>query len=985
MVDATAFKTRARTIDHLGREQIADCPTAISELWKNAFDAYARRVELHIIDGEIPTAALVDNGHGMSRDEFEEKWLTVGTESKSTNSVVPEEDRGGIQQRPKQGQKGIGRLSCAALGSLLLIVSKRLNAPFTAALIDWRLFENPFLMLGDIKVPVVDFKQKDELNKLLPEMFDTLMGNVWGNGDDAGRDARLEAAWAGYEALEAEQGQESTKAKIENTVVNTFFDERHFSSWEAWKDQSSSGTALFMAGIHDDLNAQLSAGSNEDLDASEKRARERLFQTLSNFTDPFAVGSDSDDILFQTAVYGWNGSLCRPILDDVREFDLSNLEGLEHIVDGQVDDAGIFTGRVKVFGEWRDDIRIRPPKTHKSRKDTRFGPFSIRMGSYEGNYRSSTHSKEEHSAYEALAEKYSGLMIYRDRLRVMPYGREDNDYFEIEKRRSINAGRYFWSNRRLFGRVAIARENNPNLRDKAGREGLIDNKASKLFRDIVEYILIETARKFFGTDSDDRKDSLEDIQAKKAEEKAQQDKRKWLSSERRRVKSLIKKNVDRLASLQETVEGLAVEAAAGNSINSKSATQELKHVLADHSATLKEYSLSPVPPNLGSIESDYRDYRRIENRIQSLLADLHTTANKALEKFFPKSAAEVLQVELQRNAAHLHARIRKMANEGRKLISTELTSFNALVEEQNKAYHLKTSSIVEDLENGDLELSEALHRLDYEYQKQDLDNIQKLRPYISALQSLKEQIDIEGLAAHSVKEGIELKKEAERLNALAQLGITVEIIGHEIEGLDMTIARGLKALPEEIKGSAPFKDVVFAHQGLSDRWRFLSPLKLSGERTKVRITGEMILAYIRNFFGNNIEKAGIELTATDAFNRFSIYEQPARIYPVFINLVNNSRYWVKSDDRQSMRIILSVKNNSVVVSDTGPGVDEEDYSHLFTLFFTRKERGGRGVGLYLCRTNLQAGGHKIRYETVEEERLLAGANFVIEFKDANYE
>ena len=38
MVDALAFQTRARTIDHLGREQIADVPTAISELWKNAYD-----------------------------------------------------------------------------------------------------------------------------------------------------------------------------------------------------------------------------------------------------------------------------------------------------------------------------------------------------------------------------------------------------------------------------------------------------------------------------------------------------------------------------------------------------------------------------------------------------------------------------------------------------------------------------------------------------------------------------------------------------------------------------------------------------------------------------------------------------------------------------------------------------------------------------------------------------------------------------------
>ena len=32
MIHNISFTTRARTIDHLGREQIADCPTAIFEL-----------------------------------------------------------------------------------------------------------------------------------------------------------------------------------------------------------------------------------------------------------------------------------------------------------------------------------------------------------------------------------------------------------------------------------------------------------------------------------------------------------------------------------------------------------------------------------------------------------------------------------------------------------------------------------------------------------------------------------------------------------------------------------------------------------------------------------------------------------------------------------------------------------------------------------------------------------------------------------------
>jgi hypothetical protein len=39
------FKTRARAVDMLGRQQIAGVPNAISELFKNAHDAYADHVE----------------------------------------------------------------------------------------------------------------------------------------------------------------------------------------------------------------------------------------------------------------------------------------------------------------------------------------------------------------------------------------------------------------------------------------------------------------------------------------------------------------------------------------------------------------------------------------------------------------------------------------------------------------------------------------------------------------------------------------------------------------------------------------------------------------------------------------------------------------------------------------------------------------------------------------------------------------------------
>lgn len=84
-------------------------------------------------------------------------------------------------------------MSSVALGPLLLIVSKRRDAPFVVGLIDWRLFENPFLYLEDIEVPVVEVEAKEELFGILPELFDRLMDNLQGTGEDSARDQRLSA------------------------------------------------------------------------------------------------------------------------------------------------------------------------------------------------------------------------------------------------------------------------------------------------------------------------------------------------------------------------------------------------------------------------------------------------------------------------------------------------------------------------------------------------------------------------------------------------------------------------------------------------------------------------------------------------------------------------------------------------------------------------------------------------------------------------
>ncbi|ENA1728320.1 ATP-binding protein [Yersinia ruckeri] len=995
MSDSIAFQTRARTIDHLGREQIADCPTAISELWKNAYDAYARNVALHIFDGETPVAALVDDGHGMSRLDFEEKWLIVGTESKALRDKTEEDDRDGLPIRSRQGQKGIGRLSSAALGKLLLLVSKKKNNIFFATLIDWRLFENPLLMLNDIKLPITEFNHKHELIEQIPHLFDTLMGNIWGDGKDKERDSRLSKAWSSYSLQEVEYQEEkkkidpdheyepTTQEKIEATILSSTFEERHFSSWSVWNGKSSKGTAMFMVGLHDDLVFQLSKTSLDDAHGPENQAKLGFLQTLSSFTDPFAKNNEELVIDFSNSVIAWNGMIPRPIIDSVRSFDIKNLEELEHILDGYVSENGVFSGRIKAFGQWYEDVEIKPVGLYKTRSDSRFGPFYIRCGSYEYEPNKSTLSPDLLNFFKNMSERYGGFMVYRDGLRVMPYGREDNDYFEIEKRRTKNAGRYFWSNRRTFGRVAITRNENPNLRDKAGREGLIDNKALKIFRELVQNILVTAAYRFFGSNSDIRKESLQDIYTDKIREKAENDKKKVLSQQRRRIRSSIKENTPKLLEHIDKLNNLYSMIESRISINSIDEAKKLKEDIDELMECTKQFSLTPVPTYLGSLEDEYRSYRKQELMARTLENTINFSVNKALTDLIEKSDYEIASEIYRSKFSKINASISNYYKQGAQLLSEQLEEFNRLVKECREQYKVTMFDTLEDLRIERVTLDVVLKRLDDEHVRIDIENKQKLSPYIKALSQISEQIDIEGLAIHSMNESIKSRQEVDRLHALAQLGITVEIIGHEIEGLDMDMTRGLKTIAngslDSVQKTA-YNDILHAQQALSDKWRFLSPLKLSGERIVKNITGSDIYEYLNIYFKNILANKKISLLATKSFLNFSVFEQPARIYPVFVNMVNNSQYWVQRSEGNESEIILEYNSNGVTIADTGPGVDIDDLEYLFTLFFTRKERGGRGIGLYLCKQNLKAGGHSIRYETIEDKKILSGANFVINFK-----
>ncbi|MCZ3153224.1 ATP-binding protein [Acinetobacter baumannii] len=394
------FRARARTIEHLGKGQIADSPTAVSELWKNAYDAYARDVALYTIDSEYPCGALIDNGCGMSPEQIVDNWLIVGTESKSKKKVLPEEDRFGINIRQTQGEKGIGRLSAAFLANVTFLVTKKLNGSFTSLLVDWRLFENPYLAFEDISIPYLEFDSIDEVQIAFNLLKEELIQNVQFEKIEANEKIIRKRAWDRFSEDELENNSSepiiTTQNQILNFCLNAVLDEKAINPWKeildkvVEKDGGQHGTALFILDLRRDLRLLTNQGDlardNQELENISKE----LVDTLRAFTNPYIEKDES----FSYRIFRVRPNKPdKPILEENDVFKNTDFEILEHTVVGIFNEKGWFKGRVKAFGEDKGEINI-PPNISINPKSG-VGSFKFHVGTYESTkYMSSLEDDE---------------------------------------------------------------------------------------------------------------------------------------------------------------------------------------------------------------------------------------------------------------------------------------------------------------------------------------------------------------------------------------------------------------------------------------------------------------------------------------------------------------------------------------------------------------------------------------------------------------
>lgn len=132
------------------------------------------------------------------------------------------------------------------------------------------------------------------------------------------------------------------------------------------------------------------------------------------------------------------------------------------------------------------DLDIRDPEYFEENKEIRVPKcgrldFEYYVWDLDSKTLSETITRK---TYNEFIKPHTGLRVYRDGFRVWPYGEPGNDWLNMDSRRVNNPKKVF-SNNQIIGMVEITVEQNPKLKDKTDREGLILNNEYNDFTNIV--------------------------------------------------------------------------------------------------------------------------------------------------------------------------------------------------------------------------------------------------------------------------------------------------------------------------------------------------------------------------------------------------------------------------------------------------------------------------------------------------------------------
>ncbi len=963
------FKTRARALDLLGRQQIAGIPTAINELIKNAHDAYADHFDIDFLR-KNNMLILRDDGIGMSKKDFLDRWLTLGTDSKvagKSNALPPIDPN--KPRRPIMGEKGIGRLAIASIGSQVLILTKakyESSSKIVAAFICWDVFELTGLNIDDVVIPVHEFDStpsRDDIDSLKDECINSIKelnekGNV--TEEDCNRIIYLIKGF--YSNLDS----------IYSVIGGMTF-------------LKNGGTHFFIAPVSDSLVPDIEG----DGDSSEATKMEKMLMGFHNTMTPNHP-TPTIDIAFRD--YRHDDGTFVSLLEEKQFFTPEEYEIADHHFSGRFDEFGQFKGTIRIYGEKTYNHVINWRDNHY--RETECGPFSINFAYLQGELKSSRVDVENYGIIRRKGDKYGGLYIYRNNIRILPYGDSDYDFLDIEKNRSKRASTYFFSYRRMFGAIEIADGQHSNLIEKAGREGFIENKAYRQLQSILKNFFLQLAADFFNEKGNTpqsefynvRKEEINsyykalerrDKLAKGKKDKFVQDLDRFFS---RLTEHTFEKDCDAIIDHLRNELSSLIYMKDSDTASQKLIDSEIK---ARQSLTEYRKKVSVNPPKGFALTKSMRD------DYESYLYEFRLLDESVFKPHFEQIDSLVNEFT---SRLELEVNKRKRLEQAVDLISKEALSSNKQKKDETNDVVSSVSKKIKDLTNDlildlDNQIREVKDQFKLLSSKDDFDLVSERMSMEKQIDTISQrntdvmdriirqfesfyveksddgQIITNDQIAEATSEELEVLRERLQTDVeLSQLGLAVGIVHHEFNGTINSIRHSINDLRawSDVNENLEkvYKNIKINFEHLDGYLNLFTPLNRRLNRRREEISLLDVKVFLIDLFKARMERHQIAFKHTNGFAGKKIYGFRSTFYPVFVNIIDNAIYWLKQSDVPEKIIRLHADDTGIYISNNGLAIKPQDKERIFEMHFTRKING-RGMGLSISREVLEAEGYSL--------------------------
>lgn len=461
------FRTNSRHISQLGRELVTDFVTALVELIKNSYDADAYGVKIIIDKPNTPESKiiLIDTGSGMTQEDFENRWMVIGTNNKVTEPFT-------AKGRKKAGKKGIGRFSVERIAEKVSVYSFTDTEQPYKVKINWNSFEDINIAALNQRINILRnhedsaaakyiggqleyFFLTDKVDMTDKNLVATIIGRntfdypVFYNINILDElEKEVVPILEKYEDIE--QLVEDVESSLETLDVHN--DAMAFSMIDELYQkyelpEPHTGMILVMEGLRDEWK-------QKDVDKLQKELRLLVAPDLIE-QDPFKIELVAPDFRIEDIV----------LVNEILDLRYAKV------------DAKIYDNAKKLYISYKDKEGKKDLIEEEYEQPLLCGDVSAEIYFFLRDSSNLTSAGYNFRFAQKMLDTYCGIKIYRDNFRVKPFGDIGNDWLFLDQKKVKDTHGYLVGNNQVIGVVRIGDVTNPLLVDATNREGIIENEA----------------------------------------------------------------------------------------------------------------------------------------------------------------------------------------------------------------------------------------------------------------------------------------------------------------------------------------------------------------------------------------------------------------------------------------------------------------------------------------------------------------------------